>query len=308
MSEPEGGVPLDHRAGFVAIIGKPNVGKSTLLNALVGEKIAIISRKPQTTRRQIRGILSRPAAQVIFVDTPGIHKPMHKLGASLVREATAAIPDADVILFVVDVSHPPAPEDDQIADLLRKAQAPKVLAMNKSDLLTPARVLPHSDAYRALGAFDDWMLISATAVRQAHGNLDKLLAMLVERLPFSPPLYPPDQVTDQTERAIVAELVREKALRYLEQEVPHALEVVIEDWQERPNGMLYIEATLLIEKESQKGIVIGAQGAMLKKIGQTARQQIELYIEHPVYLDLRVKVRARWREDEDELRRLGYRP
>jgi GTP-binding protein Era len=305
-------VSQTYRAGFVAIIGKPNVGKSSLLNAYLGEKIAIVSRKPQTTRRQIRGILTLSLsnksrgdaheAQLIFVDTPGIHKPLHKLGRVMVREAEAAIPDADVIMWVVDVAHLPTDEDKHSARLLKDARAPILIGMNKSDQLKPENVMPHTDAYRALVKCDDWMLVSATR----SDNLDKLLTMLVERLPFSRPLYPDDAVTDQTERAIAAELVREQALRHLEQEVPHAIEVVVEEWQERENGMIYIDANVLVEKDSQKGIVIGAKGAMLKSIGQAARRNIEAYLEHKVFLELRVKVRAKWREDEDELRRLGY--
>lgn len=302
MTTTESIFPVDYRAGFVSIIGRPNVGKSTLLNAFVGEKIAIVSPKPQTTRRQIRGILTRPDAQLVFVDTPGIHKPQHRLGKAIVRQATDAIPDADVILFVADVTRMPDDDDEHISHLLRQARAPKLLALNKADALKPEFVLPHSDAYRALGTFDDWMLVSA-----ARGdNLDKLMSMLLARLPFSPALYPSEQLTDMSDRAIASELVRERALRYLEQEVPHALEVVIETWELRPNGILYIEANVLVEKESQKGIVIGAKASMLKKIGQSARVEIESYLEQKVFLDLRVKVREKWREDEAELRRLGY--
>lgn len=302
MTISESIVPLDYRAGFVSIIGRPNVGKSTLLNAFVGEKIAIISPKPQTTRRQIRGILTRPDAQLIFVDTPGIHKPQHRLGKAIVRQATDAIPEADVILFVTDATRMPDADDEHISHLLRQARAPKLLALNKVDALKPEAVLPNSDAYRALGTFDDWMLVSA-----ARGdNLDKLMTMLLARLPFSPPLYPSEQLTDMSDRAIASELVRERALKYLEQEVPHALEVVVETWELRPNGVVYIEANILVEKESQKGIVIGAKASMLKRIGQTARIEIESYLEQKVFLDLRVKVREKWREDEAELRRLGY--
>jgi GTPase len=302
MANTEPIIRADYRAGFVSIIGKPNVGKSTLLNAFVGEKIAIVSPKAQTTRRQIRGILTRPDAQLIFVDTPGIHKPQHQLGKALVRQATDAIPAADVILFVTDVTRMPDSDDEHIAHLLRQARAPKLLALNKADALKPEFVVSHSDAFRALGTFDDWMLVSA-----ARGdNLDKLMAMLLARIPLSPPLYPSDQLTDMSDRAIVSELVREKALKYLEQEVPHALEVVIETWETRPGGMLYIEAFVLVEKESQKGIVIGARASMLKKIGHSARIEIESYLERSVFLDLRVKVREKWREDDAELRRLGY--
>ncbi|MCA1553232.1 MAG: GTPase Era [Chloroflexi bacterium] len=302
MTELETSIPPDYRAGFAAIIGKPNVGKSTMLNAYMGEKIAIVSPKPQTTRRRIRGILTRGDAQIIFVDTPGIHKPLHKLGRAMVHEATQAIPDSDVVLFMADVTRMPSENDRHIASLLRDVRAPKLLVMNKQDALRADEVLPHTDAYRALGEFDEWMMISAVR----GDNLDKLTSLVIERLPFSPPLYPSDQVTDQTEQAIVAEMVREKALKYLEQEVPHAIEVVIGNWKPRDNGMLHIEAFVLVEKESQKGIVIGAKGSMLKKIGQAARADIETFLEVKVFLELRVKVRAKWREDERELRRLGY--
>jgi GTP-binding protein Era len=220
----------------------------------------------------------------------------------MVREAEQAIPDADLVLFVCDVTHVPGAGDRHIARLLESIRAPKLLVMNKQDRLAPEDVLAHTDAYRALGAFDDWMMISATR----GDNLDKLMEMIVAHLPHSPPLYPAGQVTDQTEQAMVAELIREKALKYLEQEVPHAIEVVIEDWEVRPNGVQYVEASLLVEKESQKGIVIGSKGSMLKKIGQGARREMEAYLERKVYLELRVKVRAKWREDERELRRLGY--
>ncbi|MBI5877151.1 MAG: GTPase Era [Chloroflexi bacterium] len=302
MTEPIETMPADYRSGFVAIIGKPNVGKSTLLNAMVGEKVAIVSPKPQTTRRQIRGILTLPNAQIVFVDTPGIHQPLHKLGRALVRDARAAIPDADVIVFVSDVTEMPDEADRHIASLLRQARGPVLLVMNKEDALRPAHVIEHSDAYRALGPWADWMLVSAIR----GDNLSKVLSMIIERLPLGPPMYPTDLVTDQTDRLIVSELVREQALRFLEQEVPHALEVVVEEWADRPNGMLYVEAHLLVEKESQKGIVIGAHAAMLKKIGQSARQQIEQMLERKVFLELRVKVREHWREDESELRRMGY--
>ena len=302
MSEPDAPVPPDYRAGFVAIIGKPNVGKSTLLNAYVGEKVAIVSPKPQTTRRRLRGILTRADAQIVFVDTPGIHKPLHKLGRTMVREAEQAIPDADLLLFVADVTRMPGDDDVRIARLLVDVRTPLLLAMNKQDLLAPADVLPHTDAYRALAAFTGWMMISAWR----GDNLEQLMRLIVQHLPLSPPLYPADQLTDQTEQAMVSELIREKALKYLEQEVPHAIEVLIEEWEERANGMIFIEAVVLVEKDSQKGIVIGAKGSMLKKIGQSARQEIEAHLQRKTYLELRVKVRARWREDEKELRRLGY--
>jgi GTP-binding protein Era len=296
-------LPPDYRSGFVAVIGKPNVGKSTLMNVYVGQKIAIVSEKPQTTRRRIRGILTTDRYQIIFVDTPGIHKPLHKLGEYMVEAATRAIPDADVILFMVDVSEMPTDEDRQIAELLDvKARAPVILVLNKMDLLPPEKVQPHTDAYLSLVDHADWMMISATR----GDNRDKLLGLIVEHLPLGPQYYPPDQVTDQTERAIAGELIREQALRYLRQEVPHAVEVAIEEWIERRPDLTYIEATVYVEKESQKGIIIGEGGRMLKQIGKAAREQLERLIGHKVYLDLWVKVRKKWRRDERALRQLGY--
>ena len=296
-------VPPDYRSGFVAVIGKPNVGKSTLMNAYVGQKVAIVSEKPQTTRRRILGILTRPDAQIIFVDTPGIHQPKHKLGEFMVETAARAIPDADLVCFMVDVSEMPTAEDHQIAELLRKhCRAPVILVLNKMDLLPPDRVQPHTEAYFQLVEHEAWMMISATR----GDNRGKLLEMIIERLPFGPQYYPPDQVTDQTERAIAAELVREQVLRFTHQEVPHSVAVAIEEWAERREDLTYIGATIYVEKESQKGILIGAKGAMLKRIGRAAREELQRLLGHKVYLELWVKVRKKWRRDERALRWLGY--
>jgi len=305
--------PPDHRSGFVAVIGKPNVGKSTLINAWLGEKIAIVSPKPQTTRNRLRGILTRPDAQIVFVDTPGIHQPRHKLGEFMVETATKSIPDADVVLFLVDVSEMPTAEDEQIAQLIEEqGQAPVVLVLNKADLLPPEKVQRYSDAYFKLVKLDawveceayrnQWMMISATR----GDNRDKLLDMVVARLPEGPRYYPPDQLTDQTMRFIVAELVREQVLRFVHQEVPHAVAVVVEEWKQRREDLTYIGATVFVEKDSQKGIIIGEGGRMLKRIGRAAREEIERLVGNRVYLELWVKVRAKWRRDEQELRRLGY--
>jgi len=287
----------------VAVIGKPNVGKSTLMNAYLGQKVAIVSEKPQTTRWRIRGILTRPDAQVIFVDTPGIHQPKHKLGEFMVETATRAIPDADVILFVVDVSEMPTAEDEQIARLIEKyGRAPVILALNKADLLPPERVIPHTDAYFKLVRHEDWMLVSATR----GDNRDKLLDMIIAHLPEGPRYYPEDQITDQPVRTIAAELIREQVLHFTHQEVPHAVAVVVEDFKERSPNLTYISATIYVEKDSQKGIIIGKEGRMLKRIGQAARREIEALLGTQVYLDLWVKVRKKWRRREEELRRLGY--
>jgi len=315
--------PPGHRSGFVAVIGRPNVGKSTLMNQLVGQKVAIVSPKPQTTRSRILGILTREDAQVIFVDTPGLHRPRHKLGRAMVATATRAIPDADVVLFLVDVSVMPTDEDRIIAGLIREhTEAPVILVLNKMDLLPAEKVKPHTEAYWELASHHDLLppappLTPPIGGRMAGGgwmmtiatkgvNLDKLLGLIVEALPEGPRYYPGDQVTDQTGRQIAAELIREQVLRYTRQEVPHAVAVVVEEFKERENGVVYVAANVFVEKDSQKGIIIGRGGQMLRKIGAAARQEIERMTGGRVYLDLWVKVRKGWRRDEKELRRLGY--
>jgi len=310
-------VPKDHKSGFVAVIGRPNVGKSTLMNQLVGQKVAIVSPKPQTTRSRILGILTREDVQVIFVDTPGLHRPRHKLGQVMVATATRAIPDADVVLFVVDVSVPPTGEDRMIADLIREqTEAPVILVLNKMDLLPAEKVKPHTESYWELAPYHHdllplpvgegrgggWMMTIATQ----GVNLDKLLALTIGALPEGPRYYPGDQVTDQTEREIAAELIREQVLRHTRQEVPHAVAVVVEEFKERENGVIYVAANVFVERDSQKGIVIGRRGQMLRQVGSAARQEIERLTGGRVYLDLRVKVRKDWRRDGRELRRLGY--
>ncbi len=295
--------PPGHRSGFVAVVGKPNVGKSTLINAWLGEKIAIVSPKPQTTRHRLRGILTRPDAQIIFVDTPGIHRPRHKLGEFMVETAAKSIPDADVVLFMVDVSERPTAEDERIAQLIEEqGQAPVVLVLNKADLLRPEKVQPHSNAYFELVKHDEWMMISATR----GDNRNKLLSMVVDHLPEGPRYYPSDQLTDQNMRFLAAELVREQVLRFVHQEVPHSVAVVVEEWKQRREDLTYIGANIFVEKDSQKGIIIGEGGKMLKRIGREAREEVERLVGNRVYLELWVKVRKKWRRDEDELRRLGY--
>ncbi len=296
-------VPPDHRSGFVAVIGRPNVGKSTLVNRFVGQKVAIVSDKPQTTRNRILGVLTQPEAQIVFIDTPGMHRPSHKLGEYMVDTARKAVPDADVVLLVVDGSVPPGAEDQLAADHVGKSgRAPTLLVMNKMDLLRPDRVQDHVEGYRALGDFDDWMMTSASL---GH-NMDKLQAMIVARLPLGPRYFPEGQVTDVNERFLCGELVREQALRLLQQEVPHAVAVTVDEFKEREASPTYIGATIYVERESQKGIVIGAKGAMLKRIGAAARAEIEKELGTRVYLELWVKVRPKWRRDESSLRNVGY--
>jgi len=298
-------LPPDHRSGFVTLVGKPNVGKSTLLNAWLGVKIMAVSAKPQTTRNRLLGILTRPDAQVIFVDTPGIHLPRTRLGEYMVETARRAVPDADVVLFMVDASEPPTRADQEVARVLEMTQdIPIVLVLNKIDLLAPEEAETHRAAYEALGEF-----VASVPVSALSGyNRDALLEETIAMLPPGPRYYPEDQLTDQQERFVAAELVRERALELLQQEVPHALAVMVQDFKRRENGMIFIAATIYTERESQKEIVIGRDGAMLKRIGREARVALEQFLETKVYLELWVKVRKNWRRDERFLRQLGYEP
>lgn len=291
-----------YRAGFVALVGRPNVGKSTLLNALVGEKVAIVSPRPQTTRRRILGIHSTDNAQAIFVDTPGIHAPTSALGRSMVKVARGAIPDADLVVWVVDVSRLPGDLDRRVAGMIRKAGRPTLVAMNKSDHLRPEHIAENTEAYRALVEPVDWILTIAT---EGH-NLDHLWEMIVNGLPAGHAFYPEDQLTDQTDRMLVAELVREAALTYLQEEVPHGIEVVVEGWERREDGLLKIAAKLLVEREGHKAIVIGRGGSMLKQIGSAARREIEKLLDEHVFLELFVAVQPDWRKSATDVRRLGF--
>jgi GTP-binding protein Era len=297
-------VPEDHRSGFVAVVGRPNVGKSTLINRLLGQKIAIVSPLPQTTRNRLLGILTLERAQVIFTDTPGIHKPRHRLGEVLVETARRALPDADVVLWLVDVSVAPTEEDLQVAELLAQSPGgvPLLLGMNKADRLIPERVRGNVARYEALAPGAWSMLLSATR----GDNLELLRDKIVECLPQGPRLYPSDEITDQQVRFMAAELVREQVLLNLRDEVPHAIAVFVDEYKERESGMTYISAVIFVERDSQKAIVLGKEGSMLRQIGQRARTGIEELIGGRVYLDLWVKVRPKWRANEEELRRLGY--
>lgn len=303
-------LPADHRSGFVAVVGKPNVGKSTLVNAYLGEKIAIVSDKPQTTRDRLLGILTLVRergdvadAQIVFVDTPGIHKPLHKLGEHMVDTAVRAIPDADVVLFLVDGSRPPGEEDRQIAHILAKRKrVPVLLVVNKGDLLPAAGVAAQVEAYQALGPFEHWLVVSALR----GDGLPELMDALLNRLPLGPRYFPEEQVTDQHLRFLAGELVREQVLHHLREEVPHAVAVVVDEFTERSEDLTYIAATLLVERDTHKLILLGRNGAMIKKVSQGARLEIEKLLGTRVYLELWVKVRKLWRSDEEELERLGY--
>jgi GTP-binding protein Era len=296
----------DFRSGFIAIIGRPNVGKSTLVNALLGQKIAAVSPKPQTTRKRQLGILTTDNTQLVFVDTPGLHNPRHKLGQFLNQEAQESLEGVDVILWLVDASVKPTEEDQQIASLLGRTprRTPLVLAANKMDLVSAEALTPNLEAYQgSLRKEAHLISISATQNR----NLDQLRELLISLSPTRPPEFDEEQVTDSYERDIAADLIREACLHRLREEVPHGVGVRIDEFAERENGMLYIAATIFVERESQKGIVIGEGGKMLKQIGSSARKEIEEMGGRPVFLELRVKVLKDWRNDENALRRLGYK-
>ena len=296
----------DFRSGFIAIIGRPNVGKSTLLNALLGQKIAAVSPKPQTTRKRQLGILTTDTAQLVFVDTPGIHNPRHKLGTFLNQEAEESLEGVDVILWLVEVAARPQEEDKLIASLLNRVprRIPLVLAANKIDLVG-ADVLPvRLESYLQTLTREAQVVTVSAAQNQ---NLDQLRELLISLVPVRPPEYDEEQVTDSYERDIAADLIREACLLSLRDEVPHGVGVRIDEFTERENGMLYIAATVFVERQSQKGIVIGEGGKMLKQIGSSARKEIEEMGGRPIYLELRVKVLKDWRNNEEALRRLGYK-
>src|SRR5512139_354297 len=292
----------EFRSAFVAIIGRPNVGKSTLVNALLGQKIAAVSPKPQTTRKRQLGILTTDHAQLIFVDTPGIHNPRHKLGTFLNQEAEESLEGVDLVLWLVDVSVRPTEEDKQIASLLMRLprRTPLVLVANKIDLISAEALTPRIEAYQASLSRDVQVVsISATENR----NLDQLRELLISLAPVRAPEYDEEQVTDSYERDIAADLIREACLHRLRDEVPHGVGVRVDEFAERENGMLYIAATVFVERESQKGIVIGEGGKMLKQIGSAARKEIEDMGGRSVFLELRVKVLKDWRNDENALQR-----
>lgn len=288
------------KSGFVAVMGRPNVGKSTLINSLLGQKVAAVSPRPQTTRKRQMGILTLDAAQVIFVDTPGVHQPRHKLGESMNQEALDTLGESDIILWVVDASEEPNDEDRMLSDSLGQLKRPvaTILALNKIDQISEEELASRREAFLALAPQAQPVPISATQ----NSNLDGLLEAITEQLPEGPPFFPPDQVTDLYEREIAADLIREASLNILREEVPHGIAVRIDQYQERNSEGAYIEATIFVEKESHKGIVIGKGGKMLKKIGMAARSEIERMSGRKVFLRLRVKVRKNWRDDESVLR------
>jgi GTP-binding protein Era len=296
--------PSGHKSGFVTVVGRPNVGKSTLINAFLGQKIAIVTPRPQTTRTRQLGILTAPDYQIVFIDTPGLMKPRHKLDEFMVETAVDSLNDADVVLWLVDGSEMPGPGDQAIAELLADLNEAigLILAINKADQMKPEQVLPHSDAYRAMVPRANWILFSALV---GNGR-DELQQMVVDALPEGPRYYPADQVTDLYLRDIAAELIREQIMLQLREEVPYGVAVQIDQYKERPNGVTYISANIFVERDSHKRILIGAKGVQLRKLGEAARKAIEALVEGKVYLDLWVKIEPKWRRNEKVLKRFGY--
>jgi GTPase len=298
-------LPPDHRSGFVVLVGKPNVGKSTLMNRWLGTKLAPVSPKPQTTRSRLLGILTRVDAQIIFVDTPGIHDPRHRLGELMVSTARHAIGEADLALLMVDGSFPPTHGDERVAELMHASEdVPVYLVINKTDLVTKEELHDAWAPFVAQHAYAKSFSISALTGK----GCDELLGDVVAALPEGPRFFPADQISDIKERVIAAELIREQLMRHLEEEVPHATAVVVDEYKPRSDDALYIAATVYVEKESQKGIVIGGGGRMVKRIGTDARRELERFTGVRVFLDLWVKVRKNWRRNERFLRQLGYDP
>jgi GTP-binding protein Era len=289
------------RSGFVAVIGRPNAGKSTLLNTLLGQKVLIISDKPQTTRNRIQCILTEERGQVIFFDTPGIHKPQHRLGEYMVNAAQSALKGVDYTVYVVDASVPLGTGDEYVMNIINESRVPCILALNKIDLLTKDQIAIKIAEFSKLADFKEIIPISAI---QAE-NTSKLMDLIFEALPPGPMYYPEDEVTDQPERFVIAELIREKLLHLTREEVPHSLAVVVEQMQEKKT-LIKIGAVILVERDSQKGIVIGKNGSVLKEVGRLARKEIEDLLGGKVFLELWVKVRKDWRNQHIHLKDLGY--
>jgi len=295
-------VSPEHKSGFVSVIGRPNVGKSTLINSLIGQKVVIMSDKPQTTRNKIMCVLTMDDAQILFIDTPGIHKPKHKLGEYMLKAAENTLREVDVIFFVVDATEDIGGGERYILELLSKVKTPVILVVNKIDKIEKTKLLPIIQKYVALYEFAGVVPISAIE----HTNLDNLIMEVKKYLEPGPQYYPEDMVTDQPERLVITELIREKVLHSTRDEVPHSIAVDIEEIVTRPNDTLYVRAVIYVERESQKGIVIGAKGQLLKEIGQLARIDIENLLGSKIFLDLWVKVKKDWRNKEGSLRSFGY--
>ncbi|EAC5524844.1 GTPase Era [Listeria monocytogenes] len=292
-----------HKSGFVAIVGRPNVGKSTLLNRVVGQKIAIMSDKAQTTRNKIQGVYTTDDAQLIFIDTPGIHKPKHRLGDFMVETAYSALREVDVTLFMISADQKRGKGDDFIIERLRQSQTPVFLVINKIDKVHPDALLAIIEDYSSQMDFAEIVPISATE----GNNFETLMKLLIDEMPEGPQYFPEDQITDHPEYFIVSELVREKVLLLTRDEVPHSVAVVVDSMKRDHNDKVHIQATIIVERDSQKGIIIGKDGKMLKQIGTKARLDIEHLLDDKVFLELWVKVQKDWRDKQTFLTDYGYR-
>ncbi len=295
--------PEGHRSGYVALAGPPNVGKSTLMNALVGRKLSIVTPKPSTTRHRVLGILSDPDHQVIFLDTPGIIKPLYRLHDAMNRAAEHAVSDADIVLFIADASDKSLAEAEfsRLTNRLGENSA-TVLVLNKIDLVAQEQALPLVERYQKLHAFDDVIPVSALK----GFNLDRLRELILQKLPEGPPFYPKDQLSEHPERFFVAELIREQIFQQFRAEIPYSSQVNITVYEEREQGKDFIDAEIVVERDSQKAILIGKGGAGLKKLGRAARHEIEQFLDREVYLQLHVKARSDWRNKDAFLRSFGY--
>jgi GTPase len=290
------------RSGFIALIGRPNVGKSTILNALIGQKIAIVTKRQQTTRNRLRGIRNLPSAQMIFIDTPGIHSPRHALGRSMVRTAKETLDDIDLVVFVTDAERA-KDEDLVILDMLRNVRKPVLFVLNKTDRKSPPEITDLIRTYSELFPFDGFLSVSGLKEK----GIDLLLEKLREFLPPGPKYYDDEMVTDQYERFMAAEIIREKIIKNTSEEVPHAVAVEVQEWKEKENGIVTVRAVIYVEREGQKGIIIGEKGDMLKTIGSQARLDIEKLTGTRVFLELWIKVKKGWRDNAKMLNALGYR-
>jgi GTP-binding protein Era len=291
--------------GYVSIVGRPNAGKSTLLNRLVGHKLAIVSDKPQTTRTRIAGVRTLEDAQVVFLDTPGIHRPLHRMNVRMMDQAIGTFDEVDLLVLVLDVSVPSGKGDAYVLDLLKDVEAPVFLVLNKIDLVRKPRLLPIIDRYAKLGRFAEIVPVSAATGE----NVDRLERAIAARLPEGEPRFPPDYLTDQPERFFAAEIVREQLLRHTRAEIPFSSAVTIDRFEEpdRPGGLMRLHCTIVVDRDSQKPIVVGRGGEMIKRIGTAAREELERFFATKVFLDLRVRVRSEWREDERVLDDIGIK-
>ena len=292
------------KSGFVSFVGRPNAGKSSLLNRIVGEKLAIVSDKPQTTRHRILGVKNYPEGQVVFVDTPGIHRPLHRMNVRMVDTATETLREVDVVGVVIDASESPGQGLRFLLNMVKDTNAKTVLILNKIDLVKKHKLLPVLDQLSKEG---DWhAIVPVSAI--TGDNIQRLEQVLLDALPEGEPLYPPDYLTDQPERTMVAEMVREQVLRLTRDELPFSTAVLLDRWEEEEGHMLRLYLTILVERDSQKPIVIGRAGEMIKEIGSSARKEIEQFLDRKIFLDLRVAVKEQWRENDRLLDEMGVKP